>query len=418
MLHIRALKIAEHTKFNPLQCSRKLAFKHNQIILKKEMSSVVGFYMPTVSYFGEGALDEVADYIKSQNFKRPVIITDPGISKIGLTDRVASLLEKRGSAVGIYDQTQPNPTTSNVNAGLVVLKEHNGDIIISIGGGSAHDNAKAIALLATNGGEIGDYEGVNKSKNKALPMVAVNTTAGTASEMTKFTIITNEEKKVEMAIIDNHITPSVAVNDPSIMYGLPPSLTAATGLDALTHCVESYVSTAANPITDTCALKGVELIQEHLLNAFENGKDTTARTGMCYAQYLAGMAFNNASLGYVHSIAHQLGGFYHLPHGVCNAVLLPHVQSFNKKDPRANERLSQIAPHLGAKDATADALVERLLEFTKSLGIPRNLKELGVKEEDFEILAEHALKDVCGLTNPIQFTKDEVIAIIRQAYEY
>ncbi|QGN14199.1 alcohol dehydrogenase 4 [Kluyveromyces marxianus] len=417
MFHRRALKTAERIKLNPLFYSKQRLIKDNQSILKKEMSSTVGFYMPPVSYFGEGALDEVAEYIKNQDYKRPVIITDPGISKIGLAQRVTKLLEKRDRVVGIYDQTQPNPTTSNVNAGLMVLKEHKGDIIISIGGGSAHDNAKAIALLATNGGEIGDYEGVNKSKKKALPMVAINTTAGTASEMTKFTIITNEEEKVKMAIIDNHITPSIAVNDPSTMYGLPPPLTAATGLDALTHCIESYVSTAANPITDTCALKGVELIHEHLFNAFKNGQDSTARTGMCYAQYLAGMAFNNASLGYVHAIAHQLGGFYHLPHGVCNAVLLPHVQSFNKKDPRANERLGQIAPYLGAKEANADSLVERLLEFTNSLEIPRNLKELGVKEEDFEILAEHALKDVCGLTNPIQFTKVEVVEIIRQAYE-
>ncbi|KAG0676249.1 Alcohol dehydrogenase adh4 [Kluyveromyces marxianus] len=382
MFHRKELKTAERIKLNPILYSKQRLIKDNQSILKKEMSSTVGFYMPPVSYFGEGALDEVAEYIKNQDYKRPVIITDPGISKIGLAQRVTKLLEKRDRVVGIYDQTQPNPTTSNVNAGLMVLKEHNGDIIISIGGGSAHDNAKAIALLATNGGEIGDYEGV------------------------------------KMAIIDNHITPSIAVNDPSTMYGLPPPLTAATGLDALTHCIESYVSTAANPITDTCALKGVELIHEHLFNAFKNGQDSTARTGMCYAQYLAGMAFNNASLGYVHAIAHQLGGFYHLPHGVCNAVLLPHVQSFNKRDPRANERLGQIAPYLGAKEANADSLVERLLEFTNSLEIPRNLKELGVKEEDFEILAEHALKDVCGLTNPIQFTKIEVVEIIRQAYEY
>ena len=166
MFHRRALKTAERIKLNPLFYSKQRLIKDNQSILKKEMSSTVGFYMPPVSYFGEGALDEVAEYIKNQDYKRPVIITDPGISKIGLAQRVTKLLEKRDRVVGIYDQTQPNPTTSNVNAGLMVLKEHNGDIIISIGGGSAHDNAKAIALLATNGGEIGDYEGVNKSKKK------------------------------------------------------------------------------------------------------------------------------------------------------------------------------------------------------------------------------------------------------------
>lgn len=382
------------------------------------MSSAVGFYMPAISYFGDGAVEESVEYIKSKGFKRPVIITDAGISKIGLAAQVTQSLEKRGLEVSTFDQTHPNPTVSNVNAGLAVLNEHKGDVVISIGGGSSHDNAKAIALLATNGGEISDYEGVNKSKKMSLPLIAINTTAGTASEMTKFTIITNEKEKVKMAIIDDHVTPRVAVNDPSTMYGLPPSLTAATGLDALTHCIESYVSTAANPITDACAVKGVDMIQEHLVEAYKNGKDTDARTGMCYAEYLAGMAFNNASLGYVHAIAHQLGGFYDLPHGVCNAVLLPHVQSFNRKNPVADKRLAELAPHLGAKEATTDSLIERLLEFAKELGIPRNLKELGVKEEDFAILAEHAMKDVCGLTNPIQFTKEEVIAVIRQAYEY
>ncbi|SCU99024.1 LADA_0H17062g1_1 [Lachancea dasiensis] len=382
------------------------------------MSSVTGFYIPPISYFGEGALTEAADYIKAKEFKKAIIVTDPGIAKIGLAAKVTQLLEERKLSVSIYDQTQPNPTTKNVTAGLKTLKKHGSDIVVSIGGGSAHDNAKAIALLATNGGEIGDYEGVNKSKVPALPLVAVNTTAGTASEMTRFTIISNEEKKVKMAIIDNNVTPSVAVNDPSAMYGLPPALTAATGLDALTHCIEAYVSTAASPITDCCALKGVDLIEESLAEAYKNGNDTKARTDMCYAEYLAGMAFNNASLGYVHAIAHQLGGFYHLPHGVCNAVLLPHVQSFNMKCKKANKRLGEIATHLGEGTATAEALIDRLHQFNRDLNMPRNLKVLGVKEEDFDILAQNAMQDACGLTNPIQFGKEEVISIIRQAYEY
>ncbi|SCU91071.1 LAME_0E11166g1_1 [Lachancea meyersii CBS 8951] len=382
------------------------------------MSSVTGFFIPPVSYFGEGALLEAVNFIKTKEFKKAIIITDPGIAKIGLSGKVTEILKENGLDVAIYDQTQPNPNIGNVTAGLKVLKEQDSDVVVSIGGGSAHDNAKAIALLATNGGEIGDYEGVNQSKNAALPLVAVNTTAGTASEMTRFTIISNEEKKVKMAIIDNNVTPAVAVNDPSAMYGLPPALTAATGLDALTHCFEAYLSTAASPITDCCALKGIDLIQESLEEAYKNGKDTKARTDMCYAEYLAGMAFNNASLGYVHAIAHQLGGFYHLPHGVCNAVLLPHVQSFNKKDEKSNNRLAEIASHLGAKENTADSTIERLHEFNRVLSIPRNLKELGVKVEDFEILAENAMKDACHLTNPIQFEKEEVIAIIRQAYEY
>lgn len=383
-----------------------------------KMSSVTGFYIPPISYFGEGALEESISFLKSKNFKNVLIVTDPGIAKIGLSDKVAGLLKNAGVQVSVYDKTQPNPNVKNVQEGLKILKGQNSDAVVSLGGGSAHDNAKAIALLATNGGEIGDYEGVNRSQKPGLPLFAINTTAGTASEMTRFTIISNEEKKIKMAIIDNHVTPAVAINDPSLMYGLPPALTAATGMDALTHCIEAYVSTAANPITDACAIKGIDLIQESLIEVYKKGSDKKARTDMCYAEYLAGMAFNNASLGYVHALAHQLGGFYHLPHGVCNAVLLPHVQSFNKKCKVAGDRLGAIAGHLGESIHTADATVEALHKLTRQLDIPRNLKELGVKKEDFEILAENAMNDACHLTNPIQFTKEEVIAILEQAYEY
>ncbi|QLQ82234.1 hypothetical protein HG537_0G04890 [Torulaspora globosa] len=381
-------------------------------------SSVTGFYIPPTSYFGEGALEESVAHLKKQGFGRVLIVTDPGIAKIGVSDKVANLLKKAGLQVSVYDKTQPNPNIQNVEDGLKLLKENDAQAVVSLGGGSAHDNAKAIALLATNGGQIGDYEGVNKSKKASLPLFAINTTAGTASEMTRFTIISNEAKKVKMAIIDNNVTPVVAINDPTLMYGLPPALTAATGMDALTHCIEAYVSTDANPITDACAIKGIDLIRKSLQNAFNNGSDKEARTDMCYAEYLAGMAFNNASLGYVHAIAHQLGGFYHLPHGVCNAVLLPHVQSFNKRLPAIEKRLGEVAAHMGESAATADSAIEALHRLNRSLNIPRNLKELGVKTEDFDILAENAMKDACHLTNPVQFTKDEVKQILQQAYDY
>ncbi|CUS23793.1 LAQU0S12e00144g1_1 [Lachancea quebecensis] len=382
------------------------------------MTSVSGFYIPPVSLFGEGAIEEAAKQIREQGYKNVLIVTDPGIAKIGLSDNVSKILQELGINVAVYDQTQPNPNERNVEDGLKVLKEHKSDVVVSIGGGSAHDNAKAIALIATNGGSINDYEGVNKSKINGLPLYAINTTAGTASEMTRFTIITNEVKKTKMAIIDNHVTPAVAINDPATMYGLPPGLTAATGFDALTHCIEAYVSSASSPITDACALKGIDLIEQSLEKAFLNGSDKKARTDMCYAEYLGGMAFNNASLGYVHALAHQLGGFYHLPHGVCNAVLLPHVQFFNKADPKTEKRLADVAVHLRAKELTADAAIEKLLEMGRALKIPRNLKELGVKEEDFEALAEHAMKDACHATNPILFEKKEVIAILQRAYNY
>ncbi|CCE93846.1 alcohol dehydrogenase ADH4 TDEL_0G04790 [Torulaspora delbrueckii] len=384
---------------------------------KRMSSSVTGFYIPPVSYFGEGALEQSIEHLKKKEFSKVLIVTDPGIAKIGLSAKVADLLKKAGVEVSIYDKTQPNPNIQNVVDGLKILKENDAKAVISLGGGSAHDNAKAIALLATNGGQIGDYEGVDRSKNQCLPLFAINTTAGTASEMTRFTIISNEEKKIKMAIIDNNVTPSVAINDPTLMYGLPPALTAATGMDALTHCFEAYVSTAANPITDACALKGIDLIRESLCEVYKNGQDKKARTDMCYAEYLAGMAFNNASLGYVHALAHQLGGFYHLPHGVCNAVLLPHVQKFNTADKVAAKRLGEIALHLGQSAGTAESAVQALHELNKQLNIPRNLKELGVKQEDFDILADNAMNDACHLTNPVQFTKDEVKQILQEAYD-
>ncbi len=408
-------------RFSSVYCkttiNNKFTFATTNSQIRK-MSSVTGFYIPPISFFGEGALEETADYIKNKDYKKALIVTDPGIAAIGLSGRVQKMLEERGLNVAIYDKTQPNPNIANVTAGLKVLKEENSEIVVSIGGGSAHDNAKAIALLATNGGEIGDYEGVNQSKKAALPLFAINTTAGTASEMTRFTIISNEEKKIKMAIIDNNVTPAVAVNDPSTMFGLPPALTAATGLDALTHCIEAYVSTASNPITDACALKGIDLINESLVAAYKDGKDKKARTDMCYAEYLAGMAFNNASLGYVHALAHQLGGFYHLPHGVCNAVLLPHVQEANMQCPKAKKRLGEIALHCGASQEDPEETIKALHVLNRTMNIPRNLKDLGVKTEDFDILAEHAMHDACHLTNPVQFTKEQVVAIIKKAYEY
>ncbi len=374
------------------------------------------FYNPQVSFFGSGAIVAAIDDIKRNEYKSVLIVTDPGIIKTGLSDKVTALLKERDIKVSVYGNCKPNPAIQNVEEGLVELSKANANAIVSIGGGSAHDNAKAIALIATNGGEIKDYEGLDKSKKASLPLFAINTTAGTASELTRFTIISDEARRTKMAIVDAHVTPTVAVNDPEAMIGMPPGLTAATGLDALTHAIEAYVSTAATPITDCCALKAIDLIVANLQNAYDDGKNLEARNNMCYAEYLAGMAFNNASLGYVHAIAHQLGGVYHLPHGVCNAVLLNHVQKFNSADKNANDRLKVAAKHLRADEETAESAVKFIREFADKLGIPKNLKEMGVKEEDFELLAENAMKDVCHVTNPIQFTKDEVIEVIKSAY--
>ena len=378
------------------------------------------FHMPSVSAMGVNCLTEVSNYIKENEFKKGLIVTDTVLVKIGLVSKVTDLLKENNIEYVIYDGTKPNPTVSNVNDGLIILKENKCDFVISLGGGSPHDCAKGIALLATNGGDIKDYEGVNKSKYPQLPLIAINTTAGTASEMTIFSIITDEDRHIKMALVDKHMTPVMAVNDPMLMVDMPKSLTSATGMDALTHAVEAYVSTNATPITDACAEKAIELISKYLKRAVEDGNDIEARDMMAYAEFLAGMAFNNASLGYVHAMAHQLGGFYDLPHGVCNAVLLPHVQEFNSKV--SAERLKKVASIMGeyvngfSNEEGAKACIRAIKDLSKSIDIPSGLSDLGVKEEDFNILAENALKDACGLTNPIVATHEDIVQIFKNAY--
>jgi len=377
------------------------------------------FFMPPQSLMGPGCLEDTGSEIKSLGFKKALIVTDEVLCEIKLVDKLKKVLEKNGVKYAIYNKTKPNPTVGNVNDGLEILKSEECDFVISFGGGSPHDCAKGIALVAANGGKIEDYEGVNKSSKPQLPLIAINTTAGTASEMTIFCIITNENTHVKMAIVDKHTTPLIAVNDPLLMTAMPKGLTAATGMDALTHAVEAYVSTAATPITDACALMAMKLISENLRDAVENGQDENARDKMAYAEYLAGMAFSNASLGYVHAMAHQLGGFYDLPHGVCNAVLLPHVQEYNAIV--VPGRLKEVANAMGINVANmtdeegARAAIDAIKILSKDIEIPAGLTTLGVKEEDIKTLSENALKDACGLTNPKQANLEEIMDIFKKA---
>ena len=379
------------------------------------------FYMPLMSLIGENCLEDAGQEIKKLGFKKALIVTDTVLREIGTATQVTNILESVNVSYAFYDGVQANPTVKNVNDGLEILKANDCDFVISLGGGSSHDCAKGIALVATNGGKIQDYEGADKAKKPQLPLISINTTAGTGSEMTLFAIITDTDRHVKMSIVDKNLTPIIAVNDPKLMVGMPKGLTASTGMDALTHSIEAYVSTIANPITDACAEKSIKLVSDYLLRAVENGKDLEARDMMAYAEYLGGMAFNNASLGYVHSMAHQLGGFYNLPHGVCNAILLPHVQAYNAKNPMAAEKLAKAAVLMGGnieglttQDA-ANLCVELIMKLSKAVGIPSGLKEIGVKEEDFDTLATNALKDVCSITNPVQGTKEEVIGIFASA---
>lgn len=381
--------------------------------------AVSTFYIPSVNKIGAGCLADAVSSMKDFGFHKALIVTDSILNQLGVVDKVSKLLTEAGISSVTYDGTAPNPTVENVEAGLALLKENQCDCVISLGGGSPHDCAKGIALVASNGGKIADYEGVDRSAKPQLPLISINTTAGTASEMTRFCIITDTARHIKMAIVDKNVTPILSVNDSELMIGMPKGLTAATGMDALTHAVEAYVSIAANPITDACALKAVTMISESLRKVVDNGGDAQARENMAYAQFLAGMAFNNASLGYVHAMAHQLGGFYNLPHGVCNAVLLPHVQAYNIQ--AAAGRLKDIAQAMGvdvsamSDEQGAKACIEEIRKMAKDVGIPAGLKELGVKEEDFKTLAENTLKDACAITNPVQGSESDVIELFRQA---
>ncbi len=377
------------------------------------------FYMPPLSFTGPGCLKDGCDEIANLGFHKALIVTGKIVTKVGILKKLTDFLDGHKVSYTIYNETKANPTTKNVHDGLKILKEENCDFLISLGGGSLHDCAKGIGILATNGGNIKDYEGINKSKKPQLPLVAINTTAGTAAEMTIFSIITDEERHIKMAIVDKHMNPTLAINDPELMINMPKGLTAATGMDALTHAVEAYVSIAATPITDACALMAMKLISEYLRKAVENGDDLDARDKMAYAEYLAGMAFNNASLGYVHAMAHQLGGMYDLPHGVCNAILLPYVQEYNLEV--VPKKLKDVARAMGVNIHGMNdleggkAAIEAIKTLSSDIGIPKGILELGAKEEDLKTLAENALKDACGFTNPKQATLDEIIAIFKKS---
>lgn len=369
---------------------------------------------------GIDCLDEAMVAIRNYGFRKALIVTDAGLAKAGVAGMIAEKLAMQDIDSVIFDGAKPNPSIDNVEKGLAQLQQSGCDFVISLGGGSPHDCAKGIALCATNGGHISDYEGVDRSTKPQLPLIAINTTAGTASEMTRFCIITDEKRHVKMAIVDRNVTPLLSVNDPALMVAMPKGLTAATGMDALTHAIEAYVSTAANPITDACALKAVTMISQNLRQAVRDGSDLTARENMAYAQFLAGMAFNNASLGFVHAMAHQLGGFYDLPHGVCNAVLLPHVQSFNAMV--CAGRLTDVAHAMGADirgfspEEGAQAAISAIRSLARDVEIPSGLRDLGAKLTDIPILAANALKDACGFTNPRTADQRQIEEIFRSAF--
>ncbi len=381
---------------------------------------IFGYFMPTVNLMGVGAHKQIPAQVKTLGGTNIFLVTDKFLGRPGgMADDIKKMLEAEGIKVTVYAGAEPNPTDKNVHDGVQLYQESGADAILSLGGGSSHDCAKGIGLVAANGGHIRDLEGLGKVKKSMPPLIAVNTTAGTGSEMTSCAVITNTSNHVKMAIADWRVTPTVSVNDPLLMVGMPPALTAATGMDALTHAVEAYVSVIATPVTDSAALMSIKLVAENLRNAVANGQNMEARDKMAYAEFLGGMAFNNAFLGYVHAMAHQLGGFYNLPHGVCNAVLLPHVEEFNLIACPA--RFADIAVAMGENitglsvRAAADKALAAIKKLSADVGIPAGLAELGVKEADFPTMAQNAMKDICSTTNPRLATLDDVIGIYKAA---
>ncbi len=379
------------------------------------------FFMPPMNITGKDALKSAGDEMVTEGYSKALIVTDEVLHrKVGATKVLTNLLTQLSLEYTVYDRVTPNPTVAEVQEGAELLKAENCDFIISFGGGSPHDCAKGIGIVANNGGSIRDYAGVNKLKTKMLPMFAVNTTSGTGSEMTRFAIITDEERQSKFPVVDWRCTPSVSVDDPELMVGMPPGLTAATGMDALSHAIEAYVSTAATPLTNPGALQAIQLVEKSLLTAYKDGKNEQARADLTYAEFLAGMAFNNASLGYVHAMSHQIGGVYHnLAHGVINAVLMPYVEAYNAE--AVPERFIAIAQAMGAEmgqSATQaiDYVLTKLRRFNQELNIPSTLAELGVEKSAIPHMAVNALQDPCCLTNPRQASLEEMEGLFQQAW--
>lgn len=372
------------------------------------------------TYFGQGAIRLLIPELQKMGIRRAMIVTDRFLFSSGAAARVGAVLSDAGIEYLVFYNVAPNPTVDIVNQCIDAARTYQVDLLVALGGGSAIDTAKAASIVLANGGKVEDYEGVNKSRKAGIPIVAINTTAGTGSECTDYYIVTDPVRHSKMAMLDPNCMVSIAVNDTDFMSSMPPKLTAATGMDAMTHAVEAILSVNANPFTDKDAVWAAQTVHDYLPAAYHNGNDTNARTMMAYAENVAGMAFSNAGLGMVHAMAHALGGRYNLPHGLCNAVLLPYVLTFTARQaPGTEERFAKIAGayHLPAGSGSAQ-VIDEIRAMNQELGINRSLSELkGVTPSDFGSLADLALKDSCMATNPVQPSRQQVVDVYQTAYD-
>lgn len=383
------------------------------------MSNPSYFFLPNVSLFGAGCLNELGAQAARLELRHLLLVTDGFLAKTETVGRMRSLLAAQDIALSVYDGVAPNPTLQSVYDAFARYQREGCDGVLSLGGGSSHDCGKAVCILATNPAPLEQYVGVDRFPHRSAPMIAVNTTAGTASEITNCFIITDTETSTKLIFEGANALADVAINDPELMLTLPKGLTAATGMDALTHAVECYVSGFSFRLTNELALMAVRCIYENLPIAVEQPENLAAREGMTYGEYIAGMAFGSGGVGLVHAIAHQLGGLYNLPHGLCNAILLPYVIRFNKRAcaERYRDLLLVINPAAQTTgEAAADELAERILALSERIGTAKPLRELGVRREDFALLAEKTLRDSCSETNPVAATIDEIIEILEAAY--
>ncbi len=369
------------------------------------------------SYHGKGAINEIVNEVKTHGWKKAFVCTDPDLIKFGVTKKVTDVLDAAGLSYEVYSDIKPNPPVENVQHGVEECKKAGADYIIAIGGGSSMDTAKAVGIIITNPefADVRSLEGVAPTKNACLPIIAVPTTAGTAAEVTINYVITDVQAKRKFVCVDVHDIPVIACVDPDMMMSMPAKLCASTGMDALTHAIEGYITKGAWEMTDMMHLKAIEIIGRSLRNSVKG--DTKAREEMALGQYIAGMGFSNVGLGIDHAMAHTLSAFYDTPHGVACAILLPTVMAFNA--PSSGEKYREIARVMGVKnvdsmsqDEYRKAAVDAVRTLSVDVGIPQSLKDI-VKEEDLDYLAECAIKDACAPGNPREASKQDVLELFR-----
>lgn len=370
------------------------------------------------SYFGKGAIQHIPEEVTKRQLKKALIVTDKGLVKAGLLAKITDLLDANQLAYEVYDEIVPNPTVAVVKKGIEVYQASQADYLLALGGGSSMDTAKAIGIIINNPefSDVVSLEGVAPTKNPSVPILAIPTTSGTAAEVTINYVITDEEKKRKFVCVDVHDIPAVAFVDSEMMLGMPKSLAAATGMDALTHAIEGYITKGAWEMTDMLHLKAIEIIAHSLRQSVAG--DLKGREEMALGQYIAGMGFSNVGLGLVHGMAHPLGAWYDTPHGVANAILLPTVMDYNKE--YTGEKYRDIAKAMGVAgvdemtlDEARTAAVEAVRQLGKDVGIPSTLTEVGFKEEDIELVAKDALNDVCTGGNPRDTNVEEIVELYR-----